>query len=115
MLRPEDVTSVMVLDAAADRLQTTGWVKKEFGPPEGPNCGWGALCEAWRDLTGSCMNVDTFDRVLNPIGRELKSRTGSGITKWNDRPETTLEDVLLEFKQVRYVLAEKELGVTTPT
>jgi hypothetical protein len=38
-----DADAVRLLEAAADRIETRGWVQEEYGPPEGPNCCGGAL------------------------------------------------------------------------
>ena len=87
-------------------LARTGWTKHAFTDDNGQHCLQGALYDAY----GLCPSRVTGElaadvRLLNQtIEEQYPERFGAvGISRFNDHPETTLEDVIrvLEKAAVR--------------
>lgn len=72
-----------ILEAAAAKLDATGWRQQSFGPQEGPNCAAGAIlyCKAGTPYLR--------DLALD----YLATQVGHGVIGWNDTPGRTIGEV----------------------
>lgn len=82
---------------ALEVLASTGWTKHAFTDDGGRHCLQGALYDAY----GLCPDKVTGEladdvRIVNQmIEEQYPDRFGAvGISRFNDHPETTLEDVV---------------------
>jgi hypothetical protein len=103
-------TVAEVLRAAAARVRR-GHTKGRYQDPDSGNvCAVGALiCEAYgigdviKDLTFSISGRDTFHTAAEVLNTYLHTVDPTvnyhGTTVWNDRPETTAEDVAVAMEK----------------
>jgi hypothetical protein len=113
-----------ILEAAADELQTNGWIKKRLKDVDGRHCAIGAMQkvagyeEAWRQHIDGWRPAETTPEPLvtrEPLVEASKrymlaeavlahhlSQEGLtvGVGGWNDQPERTAEEVIDVMKHV---------------
>ena len=89
-------------------LARTGWTKDTFSDETGRHCLQGALYEAhgleaaseraWRPVQGDFADdVRLLNRVIE---EQYPERMGAvGVSRFNDHPETTLDDVVLVLEK----------------
>lgn len=113
-MEAKTIIPTQILDAAIDRLHRMGWKQKDFGDRQGPNCAIGAMWWGMYDSLGidhsDSRKLSAEDRlcyqVVEHAVRDVldPDRKLVSIATWNDKPERTVEDVVLAFKHARYEL-----------
>jgi hypothetical protein len=107
-----------ILEAAADELQTNGWIKKRLKDVNGRHCAIGAMQkvvgyeEAWRQHIESWRPAETTREPLVEASRRYMlaeavlahhlSQEGLTVSVggWNDQPERTAEEVIDVMRHV---------------
>lgn len=78
-----------LLDAAADRLERTGWRQHGMGGEQGPNCAAGALAEETHGKGAA------YVEALEALGEGIAE---GWVTDWNDDPSQTAEGVVAKLR-----------------
>lgn len=77
---------IELLRKARARLFKTGWIKGDAGPPEGPNCLWGAVFYSSEDKES--------DLAFRDVVNDIVILTEACVATFNDAPERTFDEVI---------------------
>jgi len=98
-------------------LSRTGWAKDAFTDAAGRHCIQGALYEAHglRPFDGrqiavplTCEMADDVRLVNEVIAAQFPERTGGvGVSRFNDHPDTTVEDVVRVMEKAAVRMDER--------
>ncbi len=80
-----------MLHTAADKIKADGWCQKTLHC-DGKHCAYGALIADIR--TWSTEQNKAFGQTVSA----LRSLVGKSISKWNDAPERTEEEVIATLR-----------------
>lgn len=81
---------IQLLRDTKERLFTKEWQQGKAGHYHGPNCLLGAIAQATRDSGQPIWN----NTVTASCWKILEQELGERIDHFNDRPETTFDDIV---------------------
>lgn len=98
-----DYTAQQLLTDAKDTLAEYGWIKDRFGTRKEGFCAMGALGFALKEIYLVDGDSDTLNEAFMAANDALVeaawSRGSGGVGNYNDRDETTLEDIMSLFDE----------------
>lgn len=80
-----DNAAIQLLMGTKERLFDKGWMKNSSGTSNGPNCLIGAIAQTARSSSHL-----GWSEALNALEQGI----GDRINRFNDRPETTFDDII---------------------
>lgn len=86
-----------VLKKAADIIETGGWCQGVMKTDDGCRCAFSAMREAANQIYPAPSDAA---RVMLDAQKHLISHVGSSVTRWNDHPQQTKEDVMRVLREL---------------